>query len=355
MPRLSQTSNALDNESIQISAAPGRAWDTYVSHHAHAQPYHLADWTTVLADSFGLERHFISARSAAGTTLGVLPLIRQKSRIFGDRLTSLPFVNYGGALANDDAVRGSLMQGALTLGRELGVQRIELRDTVPPPAGWSCRTDKVTLRLALPGTQEDLSKGLGSKLRSQVKRAEREPYECKVGGADRVADFYCVFAEVMRDLGTPVYPRHFFENLTRRLPEFCTLLTIHRDGRAVAGAFLVGHRGTLEIPWAATIAAEKPKATNMLLYAEVLKLAVARGCTSFDFGRSTADSGPYRFKLQWGAQPVQLHWAVWPEDPRIAQAPAEFSLMERATRLWARLPLPIANRLGPLISPSLPW
>jgi len=154
----------------------------------------------------------------------------------------------------------------------------------------------------------------GSKLRSQIKRAERESYDVIAGGSERVTDFYPVFAEVMRDLGTPVYPRRFFDELARQLPEFCTILAIRREGRPVAAAFLVGDRGTLEIPWAGTITTEKPKATNMLLYAEVLKLAVDRGYATFDFGRSTLDSGPYRFKRQWGAEPVQLHWAVWPEE-----------------------------------------
>lgn len=330
-------------------------WDDCVRRHASASVYHAAAWPLALASIFDLEPYFLAAASAGGRLTGVLPLIRQKSHLFGDRLTSLPFVNYGGALADDDATRTALMTRVIELGRELGVDRIELRDTVPPPEGWSCRTDKVTLRLALPATYAELLKGFGSKLRSQVKRAEREPYEVHVGGADRVPDFYPVFAEVMRDLGTPVYPRRFFDELIRRLPESCTILAVHREGRAVAAAFLVGDRRTLEIPWAATVAAEKPKATNMLLYAEALKLAVQRGYGTFDFGRSTVDSGPYRFKRQWGAEPAQLHWATWSEQPAIGRPAGESPLMTKATQLWSRLPLAVANRLGPLVSPKLPW
>lgn len=335
---------------------PLPAWDTYVSGHPASSTYHASVWTMALAEIFRLETYFLVAETADRRLNGALPLIRQHSRLLGDRLTSLPFVNYGGALADDPDTRAALMERAAGLARELRSSRIELRDTAPPPAEWSCRTDKVTLRLTLPPTREALLQGFGSKLRSQIKRAEREPYEVRVGSGDRVADFYPVFAEVMRDLGTPVYPRRFFEELARLLPTYCTVLTVHRDGRAVAGAFLVGARGWLEIPWAATVAAEKPKATNMLLYAEVLKLAVNRGYTCFDFGRSTVNSGPYRFKRQWGAEPVQLYWATWPPSKADARArPGKSFLMSRATRLWARLPLPVANRLGPLISPSLPW
>jgi FemAB-related protein (PEP-CTERM system-associated) len=333
---------------------PQPDWDAYVASHSAATLYHGAAWPLALAGIFGLEAYFLTASDEARIS-GVLPLVRQRSRLFGDRLTSLPYVNYGGPLANDPGIRQRLMDRAIVLARDIGVGRVELRDLTPPPPGWSCRTDKVTLRLPLPATHEALQKGFGSKLRSQVRRAEREPCEVRVGGAERVDDFYPVFAEVMRDLGTPVYPRRFFVELLARLPDACTIVTLHRAGRAVAGAFLVGDAHTLEIPWATTVAAEKPKATNMLLYAEVLKLAVDRGCKVFDFGRSTVDSGPHRFKAQWGALPVPLYWAVWPETSTSVAQPGETSFMSRATRLWSRLPLPVANRLGPLISPSLPW
>lgn len=333
---------------------PQPAWDAYVASHPATTLYHRAAWPLALSGIFGLEAYFLTASDGAHLS-GVLPLIRQRSRLFGDRLTSLPYVNYGGPLADDGDTRRRLMDRAIALARELGVGHVELRDRAPPPPGWSCRTDKITLQLPLAASHDALLKGFGSKLRSQVRRAEREPCEVKVGGAERVGDFYPVFAEVMRDLGTPVYPRRFFTELVARLPDACTIVTLHRGGRSVAGAFLVGDAHTLEIPWAATVAAEKPKATNMLLYAEVLKLAVARGCRVFDFGRSTVDSGPHRFKAQWGAQPVQLHWATWPDTDAAVVRPGATSLASRATRLWSRLPLPVANRLGPLISPSLPW
>lgn len=341
--------------SVAVSCEPPPSWDGYVEAQPAARAYHCAGWPAAAADIFRLESYYLVAKGRAGVIEGVLPLVRQRSRLFGDRLTSLPFFNYGGPLADSDGVRAALVERAVDLAAELRVGRVELRDTSPAPAGWSCRTDKATLLLALPPTVEGLFKDFGSKLRSQIRRAEREPREVKVGGGDRVADFYPVFAEVMRDLGTPVYPRRFFEELTRRLPEFCTILTIHRDGRPVSAAFLVGYRNTLEIPWAATVAAEKPRSTNMLLYAEVLKLAVERGYSTFDFGRSTIDSGPYRFKLQWGAKPVPLHWAVWPAEAAATAANAGPTLRDRATRVWSRLPLGVANRLGPLISPSLPW
>ena len=342
---------------------PAPGWDDYVARHPAASAYHASAWPRAVAELFGLQSYYLAALGSDGGIAGVLPLVRQKSWLLGDRLTSLPYFNYGGALGDTPAIRSALMQSAAGLGRELGVGQIECRDVEAPDCGWRLRSDKVTMVLGLPPTVDALMKQFGSKLRSQVKRAAREQPELRIGGAELLDDFYVAFCEVMRDLGTPVYPRRFFATLLGAVPEACTLVSVRIGGVPMGAAFLVQHRETMEIPWAATTAAGKPRAVNMMLYAEVLKLAVERGLRRFDFGRSTVDSGPYRFKQQWGAQPVPLQWSVYsPRDTRHAAsgvdaggAPGSGGLMARATTIWSRLPLGIANRLGPLISPQLPW
>jgi len=339
---------------------PPAGWDAYVDRHPQASAYHRSEWPRAVARLFRLGSWFMSAHGPDERLCGVLPLVRQKSLLFGDRLTSLPYFNYGGALADDAAIRRALMERAAELCRELGADQVEFRDVEPPPVEWPVRTDKVTMVLDLPDSVEALDRQLGSKLRSQVKRALREQPELRVGGAELLDDFYGPFCEVMHELGTPVYPRRFFETLLAAVPSACTLVSVRIGGQPMGAAWLVKHRDTMEIPWAATTAAAKPKAVNMFLYHEVLKLAVARGMKRFDFGRSTVDSGPYRFKKQWGAQPVPLNWAQWSLNPadRTAQTtrpPESGGLISKATDVWRRLPLGVANRLGPLISPKLPW
>ncbi len=219
---------------------PAPGWDAYVARHPRASAYHTAAWPQAVATLFGLESYYLAAVGSDGQLSGVLPLVRQRSLLFGDRLTSLPYFNYGGALADDPQTCATLMDRAEALGRDLGVRQIECRDVEPPPVNWPLRKDKVTLVLELPDTVAALDKQLGSKLRSQVKRATREQPEVRFGGAELLDDFYGPFCEVMRDLGTPVYPRRFFETLLRAVPQACTLCQrAHRrpaDGRGVAGA-----------------------------------------------------------------------------------------------------------------------
>jgi FemAB-related protein (PEP-CTERM system-associated) len=339
---------------------PPGDWDGFVSARPAASVYLLSGWALLAREVFGHQAFFIEARSGTGTLQGVVPLVRQKSVIFGDFLTSMPFFNYGGALADAPQITLALMQQACQLAQRLGCRYLEFRDTQPREGEWRVRTDKVTLVLDLPPDFATLSKQLGAKLRSQAKRADRENPTVRVGGVELLDDFYQVFCRTMRDLGTPVYPKRFFAAILARFPQECLLVMVDRAGAPAAGAFLVLANGRAEIPWAACRDDAKPAGFNMKLYWEVLRAVVERGCRQFDFGRSTLDSGTYRFKLQWGAKPHQLYWHRWERGAAAADSSrptpaAESGVMRRATAVWKRLPLAVANTLGPIVSPSLPW
>lgn len=343
---------------VDVRESPGPDWDPFVRGCPESSIYHLSGWTELAREVFGHRALFLESRGSAGELVGVLPLIQQRSWLLGNFATSTAFFNYGGALAADRLIAQQLMLRASEEAKALGCRYLEFRDVQPRPGEWTRRTDKITLRLTLPETVEALSKRLGSKLRSQVKRAEREEVQCRTGSLELLDAFYAVFAENMRDLGTPVYPRRFFEAVLKRFAEHCQLVVIESRGEPWAAGFLVYWRGQAEIPWASCRAKAKPLGANMKLYWEVLSQAIARGCTSFDFGRSTVDSGTYRFKRQWGAEPVPLYWYRWERNGiggATSAAEERGRVMELATALWQRLPLPIANSLGPLLSGALPW
>lgn len=344
--------------SLSVRPRPSPDWDAFIDKQPDASIYLRSGWTQLIHDVFGHRAAFIEARDQKGELLGVLPLVQQRSLLIGNFATSVPFFNYGGVVCGDCAVAHDLMLRAKQLAQEWGCSYLELRDVQPRPGDWNVRKDKVSMILALPSTFEILSKQLGSKLRSQVKRADREQSSVCVGGEQLIDAFYDVFAENMRDLGTPVYPRKFFRELMHRFPTECRILVVTSNDEPVAAAFLIVDGTRAEIPWASCRAAAKPLGFNMKLYWEVLKWVVEQGCTHFDFGRSTADSGTYRFKKQWGAEPLQLYWHRWERQATDANGVSEFNtrgLMERASDIWKKLPLPITNVVGPWLSPKLPW
>jgi serine/alanine adding enzyme len=343
---------------VDTVPTPPGDWDAYVTGHADASAWQLAAAVGIGAASFGLRSYFLGARDAGGRLRGVLPLVEQRLVPWTRCLVSLPFCTYGGVLADDEAALAALLQGAEDLAARRGAERILLRHSRAVPAiSWAQSLDKVSMVLPLPDSVAELQKMLGSKLRSQVRRADRENPEVRIGGAELLADFYPVFCSVMRDLGTPVYPLRFFAAVCAALQSRASVVVIYLAGKPVSGAILVQWRDGMEVPWAATLGRVKSLSVNMRLYWELLQLALTRGCRSFDFGRSSVDAGTYRFKSQWGAQPVQLHWHCWSRAGADAVAGPQDgqSRLALAVRLWSRMPLPVANWLGPIISPNLPW
>ncbi|MEN8162136.1 MAG: FemAB family XrtA/PEP-CTERM system-associated protein [Myxococcota bacterium] len=330
-------------------------WDAFVHAHPGASIYHLAGWRHLIADVFGHPAHYLMARDEQGTVTGVLPVVRIQSRLFGHYMVSLPYFTYGGPLGVDEATERELMHAAGALAGELGAGHVEFRGFEPREPAWATRTDKVTLHRPLAEDEDGLRKSLSRARRRQVKKAQDGESEVQIGGAALLDDFYTVFAENMRDLGTPVYDRRFFAAMLERFPDATRIVSVRREGRPAGAAFLVGFRDRLEVPWVSTRRSMNAHFVNTLLYWEQLRFAVSEGYRVFDFGRSSLDSGTYAFKRQWGAEPVQLHWQYWLAPgrgmPGLTPSSPKFRL---AVRAWQHLPLLVANRLGPRIVKDLP-
>jgi FemAB-related protein (PEP-CTERM system-associated) len=211
------------------------------------------------------------------------------------------------------------------------------------------------MRLALPPDYETLLKAYPSKLRSQIRRAQKEGMDVHVGGKELLEDYYRVFARCMRDLGTPVYEKGFFRSIVETFSKEVRLCVVSLKGMPLASGLLHGFRSTLEIPWAASDKRFSRLAPNMLLYSAVLEFACREGFKEFDFGRSSVDSGTYRFKQQWGAQPCQLHWYYWLSGGQsVPELNPDNPKFKAAIYAWQHLPLPVANIIGPHIVKYLP-
>jgi FemAB-related protein (PEP-CTERM system-associated) len=300
------------------------------------------------------ECHYLAAFAGNDSIVGVLPLVRLKSFLFGDFLVSVPFFNYGGSIADSSEIRAKLFNETEDLGALLGVDHIETRELTLVP-NWPGRTDKVAMILELPETEDELAKSLGSKRRSQIRRPLREDPTTRKGGSELLDEFYAVFCRNMRDLGTPVYSKSMFRELVGRFSENCEIIVIDIGGVPAAAAFLIHANGTTEIPWASTVREFNPVSINMLLYWEALRSALAAGSKQFDFGRSTIDAGTYRFKKQWGAKPLQFHWHYWlPNDAEMPGLNPGSGKFDIAINMWKRMPLWLTRLIGPSIVKHLP-
>jgi FemAB-related protein (PEP-CTERM system-associated) len=328
-------------------------WDALVGRLGGGTFCHLSGWRHVLADALGHESIRLAVADGRGETLGVLPLTRVRSRMFGDFLLSMPFLSYGGPLGPPEAQLG-LVEGAVVEAKRLGVDLLELRSRERIAGDLPVSERKLTVLKAMPTSYEELwEKGIKAKLRSQVRRPIKEGMTARFG-AELLPEFYDVFARTMRDLGTPVLPRRFFDRIVERFPSEVVIGAVEYQGKVAAAGCGFSWGGEVEITWAGARREYAAMAPNMLLYMAFMEESIRRRATTFNFGRCSPGSGTHRFKMQWGAEEHPLPWAQW-SPGGVASTPSPDSAKFRlATNVWSRLPLRIANTIGPRISRLLP-
>jgi FemAB-related protein (PEP-CTERM system-associated) len=330
-------------------------WDRYVLDSPTTTGYHLTAWRQVIEQAFGHRTVYLMALDGQGVVRGVLPLVLLASRLFGRFLVSMPFFNYGGVEADEQSVREKLLEAAAQEACALDATHVELRQAQALAISWPRQDHKVSMRLSLPNDFQELWKSFPSKLRSQIRRPQKEGMLAKVGGQELLDEFYAVFSRNMRDLGTPVYGKGFFRSILETFPKETAICSVSWNGSVVAAGFVYTFRDMMEIPWASSDRRYDHLSPNMLLYNSVLEYACQHGCRVFDFGRSSVDSGTYRFKEQWGARPFPLYWYYWIKGggplPELNPNNPRYRL---AISLWQKLPLSITNVLGPHIVKSLP-
>jgi serine/alanine adding enzyme len=351
----SYTVQKVHREAVTIDANPDQSeWDAFVHQHAEATGYHRWAWRQVFERALGHRTHYLLARQG-GATVGVLPLVRLNSWLFGRALSSLPYVNYGGVLANSPEAAPALVAAATEIATAHRLQYVVLRHRQRQLPALPARSHKVTMLLDLAGTSDAMWTGLDKKVRNQIRKAEKSGLTCVSGGQELLDQFYFVFSRNMRDLGTPVYGRRLFAEVLRAEPRDARLHIVSLGTEPIACALTYAYGHAMEVPSASSLREHRTLCPNHLMYWTMIQQAIAQGRTQFDFGRSTPADGTYQFKEQWGAQPATLNWEYQllgntqlPSDDRHS------ARYQKRIDAWKKLPLPLTTVLGPRIARCVP-
>lgn len=323
-------------------------------------------WWDAIASGLGHRPYYLVGSDSQRKAVGCLPLMLVRSRLFGSFLVSLPYLNSGGLIFQGpgsihDELCHPLIDRAVQLADELDVKHLELRHEVrfEHPAFNHERTDKVHMRLALPSSPDELMASFKSKLRSQVKKANENPFEVQFGGEELLADFYKVFAHNMRDLGTPVYSKNLFREILSSFASSNTgskaeLCVVRLNRQPISGALLVHHAHRTEVPSASALREFNPTNVNMWMYWQLLQRAIEQGSVEFDFGRSTLGAGTYKFKEQWGAKPSPAVWQYYVRKGDPAQMRPDSSKNQRLVEIWKKMPVWLTRIVGPSIVRGIP-
>lgn len=335
------------------------AWDDFVLSHAGASPYHCFAWREAVEEAYGHQGYYLMAEDE-GRIVGVLPLVLMRCPLLYSKVVSLPFCDVGGMLAAQEDVVQRLYDEAFVIVKRVRASSLEIRcrdkrvDTPRPGMQSIFRTDKVSMILNLPGSSVALWDGFKSKLRSQVRKAEKNNLTFSWGEKKDIGDFYTVFSRNMRELGSPVHSRAWIEAVLDGFGSRARMGLVYRETKPVGAGIILCNGSSVSIPWASTLRECNHLSPNMLLYWNFLKFAADSSFTQFDFGRSTYGEGTFKFKAQWGAEPHALFWqthhfASGPTGPQVKSHEPSSRKIEIVTALWSRLPLWLVNLLGPRV------
>jgi len=328
----------------------------FVRAHPDGTPFHLPAWLDAIEAGTGQRAHMLVAERA-GRIEGVLPLTAIRSMLFGKAMVSSGFAVGGGVLASDAAVADALLEAGWVLAETLGCPSLELRGgTSPSGAGWQHKTDSHAGFVRPLAADDDAElKAVPRKQRAEVRKALAADLTVETGTApaDRTAH-YAVYAESVRNLGTPVFPKRLFAAVLDRFGEDADILTVRHGGKPIASVLSLYHNGTVMPYWGGGTLEARTMRANELMYFALMRHARGRGCTGFDFGRSKFGTGAFAYKKNWGFEPQPLAYAVRTADGAEAREVNPLSPKYRAQiAVWRKLPLWLANRLGPPLARGL--
>ncbi len=336
--------------------ADREAVTAFVNAHAESTPFHLPAWIEAVEAGTGQRRHLLVATRGSRIE-GVLPLTAMRSMLFGKALVSSGFAVGGGVIAATDATADALLAEGWRLAEKLGCPSLELRGGhMPAGEGWQHKLDSYAgFSRPLGADDEADLAAIPRKQRAEVRKALAADMAVTVGRCttDRLAH-YAVYAESVRNLGTPVFPRRLFSTVLDRFGENADILTVWHEGEAVASVLSLYHRGVVMPYWGGGTWGARALRANELMYFALMRHARQRGCTAFDFGRSKLGTGAFAYKKNWGFEPRPLGYAVRTAD---GAAPREVNPLSPRYRMqvaaWKKLPLWMANRLGPPLARGL--
>lgn len=336
----------------RLAQSNDAAWDDFVRGHPRGTLFHLSGWNRAIEQALGHRSHCLMVRQ--GTTIvGLLPLIAIKSRIFGHALLSNAFSVAGGPLGIDQAVEQQLLDDAAALARNLDVDYVELKDTSLTSQGWLKRDDLYGgFERPISSNETECLTQIPRKQRAVVRKAFEHGFSHTID--ENVDPFFQLYARTVRDHGTPVFSKRLFQSLKETFGSGCEILTVRKDGAPISSVMSFYFRDRVLPYYTGSISSARETGANDLMYWQLMRHASARGSTIFDFGRSKVGTGPYAFKKNWGFQPrpiAHLYYLHRQKSlPNINPTNPKFDLLVKS---WRRLPLPIANLIGPLISRNL--
>jgi FemAB-related protein (PEP-CTERM system-associated) len=335
-----------------LSPADYSRWDAYVKAHTEGTFFHLSGWEKVIKDSFSHQSFFLFAE-AEDEIIGVLPLVEVNSALFGHSLISTPFCVYGGAITNNEETARALEQHACQLAEKLNVDYLELRYKTRQNSSLLMKSVHSTFTCELGDNSDEILANVKKKQRAVIRHSFKNDLTCDI--SNQIEPFYNLLSQSYRNLGTPIFSKKYFENLLDVFVDDIDIAVIKdSDNKASVAVMNFYFNGQVSPYYGGGSADSRFIKSADFMYYQVMCSAREKGCTSFDFGRSKNDSGPYKYKKNWGMDPQPLHYYYHlvkaTELPNLSPNNPKYKMF---INLWQKLPLKLSQLLGPFLSKYL--
>jgi FemAB-related protein (PEP-CTERM system-associated) len=327
-------------------------WDAFVRSNAHGSPFHLLAWRRVVETAFGHRPHYLMA-AGPDRVEGVLPLFETRGLLGGRGLVSVPYGVYGGVCAASPEARAALLEAAARLARERRADYVELRHRRGQQGDLPTKSLYVTFARPISADPEENMAAIPRKQRRMIRQGAKLGLRAEFG-LQHLDAFYEVYAESVRNLGSPVFPRALFRAIAEEFKQDCELLTVWRDGRLLAGVLTLLYEDQALPYYGGALREALQFAVNDFMYWELMCRVAAAGYRVFDFGRSREGTGPYHFKRHWGFEPEPLPYQYILRRGGIPNMSPSNPKMRLAIAAWKRLPFAVTKTLGPRLTRYLP-
>ena len=328
-------------------------WDAFVRSSRDGSPFHLTAWKQVVEETFGHTPHYLVARRG-GVMEGALPLFEVRGFPLGRSLVSVPYAVYGGICASTDFARQALLNAASDLAKQRRVSYLELRHRRDQGLGLPTKELYVTFGKEISSNEEENLDAIPRKQRRMVRQGTKHGLRTEVS-ADHLDRFYEIYAENLRRLGSPVFPRSLFRAIIAAFDKECQLLTIWDRDRMIAGVLTLFYEDQVLPYYGAALYEARELAPNDFMYWELMRYAGAAGYRVFDFGRSRAGTGAYDFKRHWGFEPTPLPYQyVLVRSKSMPNLSPSNPRFQTAVSVWQRLPVALTKLIGPRVVRYLP-
>ncbi len=332
-------------------------WDAYVKAHQQGSFFHLSGWQTVIEKSFNHASYFLYAEQE-GMFCGVLPLVEVKSKLFGHSLVSTPFCVYGGAIADSSEISRQLEGEACQLAEELGVDYLELRYKNKQDSTLLLKQAHSTFGCDIAEDSDKILANIKKKQRAVIRHSLKNELSCSISSTAKntdFTDFYQLLSTSYRNLGTPIFTERYFESLMSTFGDCSDIAVVRDKNNQPSSAVMNFYFNEEVLPYygGGTDSARGLKSADFMYY-QVMCHALDKGKTWFDFGRSKNDSGPYKYKKNWGMEPKPLYYYYYlvnaDELPNLSPNNPKYKFF---ISMWQKLPLKLSQLIGPFLSKYL--